>query len=339
MSTLLTDYALLAHNTFGIDARSRYAAVLEHAEDLPALLADPRVAGLPRLVLGGGSNVILTRDFDGLTVLTRIAGRSLVAQTPDAWLVQAGAGEVWHDFVAWTIDRGWGGLENLALIPGTVGAAPIQNIGAYGLELAERFAWCQAFDTVSGELVTLDRAACRFAYRDSLFKQAPAGRYIVVSVTFRLPRPWQPVTQYADVAQELALRHIAQPSPRDIFDAVIAIRRRKLPDPALTGNVGSFFKNPIVSADTRATLLTRHPGLVSYPQADGSYKLAAGWLIDQCGWKGCALGPVAVHERQALVLINRGGARGSDVLALAQAIMDDVRSRFGVRLEPEPVIL
>ena len=331
------DVSLQALNTFGLAARAVFFAGLESPHQLPHLMTHPAWHG-PRLVLGGGSNLILAGDFAGLVVQVCITGRELLADQRDAWLVRAGAGENWHAFVQWTLAQGWPGLENLALIPGTVGAAPVQNIGAYGVELAERFHALDAVDLATGHTVTFDRAACRFGYRDSLLKRA-AGRYLVTAVTFRLPKPWRPVLGYADVAQELAAQQISTPSPAQIAAAVIAIRQRKLPNPNQIGNVGSFFKNPVVAATTGAALLARYPALAHYPQADGRIKLAAGWLIEQCGWKGRALGLVGVHDQQALVLVNRGGARGADVLRLAAAIQASVHDTFGVELEPEPVIL
>ena len=257
----------------------------------------------------------------------------------DAWFVRAGAGENWHDFVSWTLERGWPGLENLALIPGTVGAAPVQNIGAYGLEMAERFHTLEAVDLETGETVVLDRAACQFGYRDSVFKREAAGRSLITAVTFQLPKHWRPITGYADVARELEAPGIIQPTAREVADAVIALRLRKLPDPAHIGNAGSFFKNPRIDAQAFQNLVARYPDLPHYPQPDGTVKLAAGWLIERCGWKGKTLGPVGVYERQALVLVNRGGARGEDVLRLARAIQASMRATFGVDLELEPVML
>jgi len=339
MADLIADFSLLPHNTFGLDVRARYACLLEHPSQVADLLAEPRLHGLPRLVLGGGSNVVLSGRFEGVVWLMRLRGRRLVREDQHAYYVEAAAGESWHELVAWTLQQGWPGLENLALIPGTVGAAPIQNIGAYGLELAERFASLQAIDLDSGQMVEFDGAACQFGYRDSFFKNDGRGRFVIVAVTLRLPKAWQAGAAYADVRQALTEGGIDAPSAQDIFDAVVAIRRAKLPDPALLGNAGSFFKNPLVSADQYAALKAREPGLVAYPQADGEFKLAAGWLIDQCGWKGRALGAAAVHDRQALVLVNRGGANGADILALARAIQDSVRLRFGVELEAEPSVV
>jgi len=336
MYQVLTDHPLQSANSFGIAARSRYAVEIRDEAELPAVLADPRFAGMPRRLLGGGSNVVLTGDFDGLTLLMRIPGRRLAGESAEAALVEAGAGEVWHELVAWTIAQGRPGLENLALIPGTVGAAPIQNIGAYGVELEERFERLRAFDTAAGGFVTLNRAACRFSYRDSLFKREPE-RWIVTSVTLRLPRPWTPVTTYPDLARVFGDRQDV--TAAEIFDAVVAVRRQKLPDPAVIGNAGSFFKNPIVPGAQYRDLAAAFPGIVGYPQPDGRVKLAAGWLIDRCGWKGRAVGRAAVHDRQALVLVNRGGATGAEILDLARQIQGDVQAIYGVALEPEPVIL
>lgn len=338
LPAIQTDADLSALNTFGLPARAARLATIEQADQVRALMAEPAWAATPRLVLGGGSNLVLTRDFPGLVLRVVIPGRRRVAEDGQAWYVAAGGGENWHEFVRWTLAQGWPGLENLSLIPGTVGAAPVQNIGAYGLELAERFAWLDALDLATGEVRRLDRAACRFAYRDSLFKQE-AGRYLILEVCLVLPKPWRAVTRYGEVAAELAASRIAEPTPLDISDAVIRIRRRKLPDPAAIGNVGSFFKNPVVEAHRHAELAALYPALPAYPQTDGRFKLAAGWLIDQCGWKGRALGPVGTHAGQALVLVNRGGARGEDVLRAAAAIQADVRMRFGVVLEMEPVLI
>jgi len=253
--------------------------------------------------------------------------------------VEAGAGESWHGLVQWTLAQGLPGLENLALIPGTVGAAPVQNIGAYGVELKDRFESLDAVDLVTGRTVTLDAAACRFGYRDSVFKQHLAGKSVITRVRFRLPRPWLPVLGYLDLERKRAETGITEPDARTIFNWVCAIRRAKLPDPAVIGNAGSFFKNPVVSAEQCRDIIDRDPEVVHYPLPDGSAKLAAGWLIDACGWKGKAVGGAAVYDKQALVLVNRGGATGGEVVTLARAIQESVYGRFGIRLEPEPVVV
>ncbi|WP_269799008.1 UDP-N-acetylmuramate dehydrogenase [Thauera phenolivorans] len=337
-AAITDDVDLSALNSFGLPARAAHLVRLRSIDQLRELVAAPGWADTPRLVLGGGSNLIFTGDRPGFVLKVELGGRRLLGEDAAGWLIEAGAGENWHEFVRWTLAQGWPGLENLSLIPGTVGAAPIQNIGAYGLEMADRFDSLDAVDLATGALRVFRREACGFGYRDSVFKRAP-GRWLIAAVRFRLPRAWQPRTGYADVAAELAARGIAAPSALDVSDAVIAIRRRKLPDPARIGNAGSFFKNPVVARAAFERLAALHPGVPHYPQADGSVKLAAGWLIERAGWKGRDLGPVGSFERQALVLVNRGGATGADVRRIADAIRADVAAHFGVELEPEPVFV
>ncbi|MBF8176075.1 UDP-N-acetylmuramate dehydrogenase [Herminiimonas contaminans] len=332
-------YSLRHLNTFGVAASAQaYLPVTDPAQ-LEQVRQDAMLAALPRLVLGGGSNILLTRDFPGLVLHMGIKGIEIIGEDETATYVRAAAGENWHQFVLWTLEHGLGGLENLSLIPGSVGAAPIQNIGAYGIEIKDRFHALTLFDFATGEQRVLDKAACRFAYRDSVFKHELRDRAVVLDVTFALPKQWQPNVRYADVAHELAARLITEPTAQDISAAVIAIRTRKLPDPAVIGNAGSFFKNPVVTPAQRDSLLQRYPQMVNYAQPDGSVKLAAGWLIDQCGWKGRTAGAAGVYENQALVLINRGGASGADIAQLAAAIQADVAQRFDVQLEPEPIFL
>ena len=339
MSPVRQNVALSGLNTLALPSHASRFAEITAGDQLATLAQDDRT---PRFVLGGGSNLVLTGDFAGLMLHIAIPGRELIGEDADAWYVRAGAGEDWHDFVRWTLAQGWPGLENLSLIPGTVGAAPIQNIGAYGLEVAERFDSLTAIDMQGGELRQFDRNDCRFGYRDSIFKQEGwhlEGRYVITQVTFRLPKVWQPLTRYADLAGELAAQEITSPNARQIAGAVIAVRRRKLPDPANLPNAGSFFHNPVVSAETSKRLLAAHPDLPHYPQADGCCKLAAGWLIEQSGWKGKNLGAAGMYEKQALILVNHGGATGNDVLALMRAVQADVAERFGVTLTPEPIFL
>jgi len=331
------DVSLRPFNTFGVDVSAALFARVRSVEDLQRVLADRRVAGAPLLTLGGGSNVLFTQDFDGCVLKVEIPG---VQHNDDGarWLVQVGAGENWHAIVEGLMDRNMPGLENLALIPGSVGAAPIQNIGAYGVELAERFERLQAWDFGTRSVQTLTADQCRFGYRDSIFKRASESR-LILSVTLALPRQWTPVTGYTDIASELRSLNITQPQPRDVFNAVVAVRRRKLPDPAAVGNAGSFFKNPVISRQQRSTLIERHPSMVSYDIGGGRYKLAAGWLIDACGLKGTVRGRAAVYDRQALVLVNLGGATGEEILALAREVQDAVRAKFGIELEPEPRVI
>ena len=325
-------------NTLALPGRAaRYLKITEAGQ-----LAGVARADTPRFILGGGSNLVLTGDFAGLLLHMAIPGRQLLAEDGEAWYVEAGAGENWHDFVQWTLAQGWPGLENLSLIPGTVGAAPIQNIGAYGLEAGERLHRVRYWDFARQTFAEMSAAECAFGYRDSVFKQRGwhlDGSIAIVSVTFRLPKAWQANCRYADVAQELAARKIITPCAQAIADAVIAVRQRKLPDPLRTPNAGSFFHNPVVSAAQAAALKAAHPALPSYPQPDGRVKLAAGWLIEQAGWKGKAIGPVGMYEKQALVLVNHGGARGEDVQRTMAAVQADVNQRFGVVLTPEPIFL
>jgi UDP-N-acetylmuramate dehydrogenase len=327
---LIPDLDLTGRNTLALRARSRWGLEITMPEQLPALLAQ----GQPVRVLGGGSNVVLAEDFDGITALVALKGRS-ISEEADAFLVDAAAGETWHDLVAYTVELGIGGLENLALIPGTVGAAPVQNIGAYGAELADFFDSLTAYDRPTGQTVTLDRAACRFAYRHSLFKDE-ADRYVVLSVRLRLPRLWAPNLGFAGLSE---LAEAPEITPRRVMDRVIALRQSKLPDWRTTPNAGSFFQNPIVSLDEARPVLDEFPSAPSYPQADGRTKLSAGWLIEKSGLKGFRMGPVGISDRHALVLVNHGGGVQSDIAALATHVKQTVKTRFGVQLHEEPVFL
>ena len=343
--------ALQRYNTFGIAARAERLVRLRSVEQLQALVRQPGWRPDQVFILGGGSNIIFTGDVRRLVLKVELEGLRLLQDDAKGWLVEAAAGESWHGLVTWTLAQGWPGLENLALIPGTVGAAPVQNIGAYGVELQDRFHSLDAVDLHTGELFTLDAAQCGFAYRDSVFKHVPpagggyglAGRALIVRVRFWLPKPWQPVLDYLDLQRKMADTGIGRPTARQVADWVCAIRRAKLPDPAVIGNAGSFFKNPTVTAEQCADIIGRDPQVVHYPMPDGSVKLAAGWLIDACGWKGKTVGHAGVYEQQALVLVNRGDAQhpctGGEVMTLARAIQTSVYERFGIRLEPEPVVV
>lgn len=343
--------ALQPYNSFGIVARALRLARVRDESGLRELMASAEWPALtreaPPFVLGGGSNLVVTGDIKPLVLKVEITGRRLVSETDKGWVVEAGAGEIWHDTVRWSLDQGWPGLENLALIPGCVGASPVQNIGAYGVELQDRFHELDAIDLHTGQTFTLNAAQCGFGYRDSVFKHTPAGetglglagRAVITRVRFWLPKPWKPVLGYADLERKMAETGCTNPDARQIFDWVCAIRRAKLPDPAVIGNAGSFFKNPTVSVEQCADIIAREPKVVHYPMADGSIKLAAGWLIDACGWKGRGVGNAGVYEKQALVLVNRGGATGGEVMTLAKAIQTSVYERFGILLEPEPVVV
>jgi len=332
MLRLLSDFDLRSHNTLGVPARSRFGVVVTDAAILPDLFEAAAGRGLPVRVLGGGSNVVLSPDYDGITALMATTGRSIVAAGPAGTVVEAAAGENWHGLVEWTIGQGLGGLENLAGIPGSVGAAPIQNIGAYGVELADRFDSLVALDTASRQLRRFEKEACRFAYRDSIFKHE-RGRYVVVSVRVRLPQPWEPVLTYPGLS---GLDPAAGADARAVMQAVLSLRGSKLPDWRVTPNVGSFFHNPIVSSEAAAALAAANPGAPAWPLAGGRAKLSAAWLIERAGLKGLRMGPVGVSEKHALVLVNYGGGTATDLLALSNHIKGEVGARFGVSLVEEP---
>jgi len=326
---------LTAFNTLGLPSVAAQYVRLTDMAQLPAL---SRLAAQADgvWVLGGGSNVVLPARVSGLVAQVGLTGVRLLASAPDAWVVEAAAGESWHGLVRTCLENGWHGLENLALIPGTVGAAPVQNIGAYGVELRDVLWEVSAWDVARGQSVTMRADACGFGYRDSRFKHDAPGRWLITSVRLRLPRPWRPVLDYPDLRARV---NTVAPTPQQVFESVCAIRRAKLPDPAELGNAGSFFKNPVVDAACYERLKARFAGLPGHAQADGRYKLSAAWLIEQCGWKGRRLGPVGMHARQALVLVNHGGACAAEVMSLAAAVQASVRARYGVPLEPEPVVI
>ncbi|EKP0278122.1 UDP-N-acetylmuramate dehydrogenase [Aeromonas bestiarum] len=326
----LTPHAsLLTLNTLALDAHCLWLAEVAQVDDLQQLVTQPELTDLPRLVLGGGSNVLFCNDFAGLVVLNRLKGIQLQDEG-EHWLLHVAAGEEWHQLVCHALQQGWYGLENLALIPGTVGAAPVQNIGAYGVELASFCAYVEAFNWQSGQLERIDAADCHFGYRDSIFKHEYQDSHFITAVGLRLPKAWTPVLGYGPLA---ALGDA--PTAQAIFDTVCATRRAKLPDPAVLGNAGSFFKNPVVTRALADTLKQQYPHMPCYPAGEGQAKLAAGWLIDQCSLKGFAIGRAAVHQEQALVLVNLGGASAMELIALAAHVRDSVEQKFGVVLEHE----
>jgi len=342
-------------NSFGIAAKALTLIRVRSEADIVAVLQDPALRAAPKFILGGGSNIVLTGDVKPLVLKVEIMGKRLVSENAKAWIVEAGAGENWHDLVTWTLQNGYSGLENLALIPGTVGASPVQNIGAYGVELQDRFESLDAVDLTSGQTFSLNAAQCAFGYRDSVFKHSStvrssglpgfglADKALITRVRFSLPKAWKPVLGYADIDKKRLQSGVDAPDPLQIYEWICDIRRAKLPDPKVIGNAGSFFKNPTVSPEQCADIIQRDPKIVHYRLADGSVKLAAGWLIDACGWKGKSVGNAGVYDKQALVLVNRGGASnpvtGGEVMTLARAIQTSVYERFGIRLEPEPVVV
>jgi UDP-N-acetylmuramate dehydrogenase len=334
MLVIKENISIKPYNTFAIDVKAKYFAVINAIEDLEAVFSTTLSKAEKLLILGGGSNLLFTNDFDGLVLKLNIKGISVQAED-DYTLVTAGAGEVWHDFVKFCVGEGFAGVENLSLIPGTVGASPIQNIGAYGVELKDVFHSCLAYEISSGTLKTFHFSECNFAYRDSVFKNELKGKYIIVSVTFKLAKEASLKTSYGAIKDELIKREIHLPTIADISDVVSAIRVSKLPDPSTIGNAGSFFKNPIIDATAFAVLQNKFPEVVNYPLASGEIKLAAGWLIEQCGFKGVVEGQTGTWHNQALVIVNRGSATGQEVYNFSEKIIKTVQAKFDVLLERE----
>jgi len=331
---MLRNVSLRPFNTFGIDVTAKAMAQVTTMDALQEVLEHHRRTKEELLILGGGSNILFTRNVDGLVLVNELEGIDIVHENEESVIVKAGAGVVWHDLVIHCVAQGWGGIENLSLIPGKVGAGPMQNIGAYGVELREVFMELEAIHINSGERQVLSNADCRFGYRESVFKRDLRGQHVITSVTLRLSKQPNLNTSYGAISQELEQMGVHQPSVADVSRAVINIRRSKLPDPAELGNAGSFFKNPVVAEDVAQQLRYSHPDLPSYP-ADGGVKLAAGWLIEKCGWKGKVVGNTGSHRDQALVLVNYGNATGQEIFQLSEKIMQSVRDTFGVELERE----
>ncbi|MBX8623461.1 UDP-N-acetylmuramate dehydrogenase [Pseudomonas glycinae] len=327
--------SLKPFNTFGVDVRAQLFAEAHSDADVREALAYASAHDVPLLVIGGGSNLLLTADIPALVLRMASRGIRVISDDGNRVVIEAEAGEPWHPFVQHTLAQGFSGLENLSLIPGTAGAAPMQNIGAYGVEIKDVFAGLTALDRQTGELRDFSLEECRFAYRDSVFKQQP-GRWLILRVRFALNRVAHLHLEYGPVRQRLTEQGIEQPTPTDVSRAICSIRSEKLPDPAVLGNAGSFFKNPLVSAAVVAQIKAQHPDLVAYAQPDGQMKLAAGWLIERAGWKGFREADAGVHKLQALVLVNYGAATGLQLLDLAQRIQKDIAERFNVELEMEP---
>ena len=324
--------------TFGVDATARRLVQLESMQDITALTGGS-FSPERDLVLGGGSNILFTADVGGTVFLNRIKGRNIVEDDGDSVLIDVAAGESWHELVLWSLQQGFCGLENLSLIPGLTGAAPMQNIGAYGVELSDLLESVEALDWAAGRMLRIDHHDCRFAYRDSRFKSEEPDRFLIVSCRLRLQRKCKPNISYAGLSKELQAMNIVEPGAREISDAVIRIRRRKLPNPEFIGNAGSFFKNPKIDAEQAEVLRTRHQGIPIHLASANTAKLSAAWMIDQCGWKGYREGDAGVSEQHALVLVNHGCAHGMQILKLSRRVSDSVFERFGIRLEREPRVV
>ena len=335
---ILENISLKAYNSFGLDAKARFFVEVNGLVQLQKVL---ELKAYPKkFILGGGSNILIVKDIDALVIHIALKGIAVVQEDGDFVEIKAMAGENWHQLVLWSLDQGYGGLENLSLIPGQVGTAPIQNIGAYGVELKDVFQSCEAMEIKSGELLGFDREACRFGYRDSIFKQAAKDRYIITSVNLKLTkRDHRLHTAYGAIEEQLRERGIVYPDIRDVSDAVIAIRREKLPDPKELGNSGSFFKNPLIPKKKFEKLQRDYPKVPFFEMDRDNFKIPAGWLIEQCGLKGKRFGHVGVHEKQALVLVNHGGGSGGELLELAELVQAEVKKKFGLEIQPEVNII
>lgn len=339
MLPLRENVNLKPYNTFGIDALCSYFAELHSVTDFLELMKQEVYKTQPKLIVGGGSNLLFTKDFEGLVIKNNIKGIALVYEDAHEVLIRAAAGENWHGLVMYCIENRYAGLENLSLIPGCVGASPMQNIGAYGVEIKEVFEELEAYSLASGEKRIFKKQECGFGYRESVFKHQYKNQYLITAVTFRLKKNAVLNTTYGAINAELEAMHISQPTIKDVSDAVIRIRQSKLPDPKVTGNAGSFFKNPEVSESKYTELKARFDTLVAYPLPNGHYKLAAGWLIEKCGLKGFEMNGAAVHAKQALVLINKNHCQGRDVFELSSYVLKKVFDTFGVTLEREVNII
>lgn len=330
---------LKPYNTLNISARARYFASIESSDQLQDILRHPESSGLSIRIIGGGSNILFVDDYDGLVLHIAIKGREVIDETDDHVWLKVGAGENWHQTVRYCIDNGWGGIENLSLIPGTVGAAPIQNIGAYGVELAEVFEWLEGMDIEGRAMRRYEKEFCEFGYRDSIFKGELKGIVIVTQVVLKLSKNPKLNTSYGAIQSELTNRDITDPTIEDISDVVIDIRNSKLPNPKTLGNAGSFFKNPVIDENRYQQITQQYPNAPGYPMEDGKVKVPAGWLIEEAGWKGKVVGNTGTYKQQALVIVNHGGATGDEILQLADDIQQSVEDLFGIALVPEVNII
>jgi UDP-N-acetylmuramate dehydrogenase len=338
MLQIQRNVSLKNFNTFGVEAIAAYFVEINHKDELAELFLDPQWKAMKTLVLGGGSNLLLVNDFDGLVIRINIRGIEHRINHNEVF-IEAGAGEVWNDLVNFCVTRGYAGIENLSLIPGSVGASPVQNIGAYGVELQDVFFSCCAFEVATGQFKTFTKAGCKFGYRESIFKSELKDLYIIVSVKLQLSLIPHFNLNYGAIEQELANRGVTSPTIKDVSQVVSHIRVSKLPDPSTIGNAGSFFKNPVIDANAFEIIQSKFPEIVNYPVGNHEVKLAAGWLIEQCGWKGKVVGHTGTWKNQALVLVNHGGATGLEVYTLSSQIIDSVYTKFGVMLQREVNII
>lgn len=335
MPQIIERASLKEYNTFGIETKAQYFTEVNNVEELMSVLRDEQFASIPTMILGGGSNLLFTQDFQGLVIKNNITGINKVSEDEHAVLLKVGAGENWHEFVLYAIDQSLGGIENLSLIPGTVGAAPMQNIGAYGVEIKDVFESLEAVNKETLEIEIFDVEDCKFGYRQSVFKNVLKDKYIITSVSFRLTKQHTLNTSYGAIEETLSDEGVSDPTIREVSNAVIKIRQSKLPDPKEIGNAGSFFKNPVISSIAHEGLKAEFPDIPGYELPGDEVKVPAAWLIQNCGWKGKRLGDIGVHKNQALVLVNYGGGKGADLKQLAQDIQQSVADKFGIELEME----
>ena len=326
-------------NTFGIEVYCDYFVEINEVKDFLELLSHPIYLSQPKLIIGGGSNLLFTKDFKGVVIKNNLKGIKVISETSNEVIVKAAAGETWHEFVLWCLDNNYAGLENLSLIPGCVGASPMQNIGAYGVEIKDVFAELEAHSVLTGEKKIFSKSECEFGYRESVFKHKHRNEFLITSVSFKLKKEASVNTSYGAINDELQAMNVSMPGIKDVSAAVINIRKSKLPDPKVMGNAGSFFKNPEVAAKKYSELKSKFEALVAYPLDNGNFKLAAGWLIEQCGLKGYEKNGAAVHAKQALVIVNKNHAKGEDVFNLSSYIIKQVAEKFGVNLEREVNII
>lgn len=336
---ILENQSLKKLNTFGIDASAKYFTEFSSIENIHEILSDARYFTLNKLILGGGSNLLFSKNFDGIVLKNNLKGIELINEDANYYYVRSAAGEAWHSFVMYCIENNFAGLENLSLIPGNVGASPMQNIGAYGVELKDHFYELEAYHIADKTIHTFNNSDCKFGYRESVFKRELKNQYIIISVTFRLLKKPKLNTSYGAIEKELEAMNVKEINIQAISKAVCNIRRSKLPNPAEIGNAGSFFKNPEVERGKYEFIKISYPEIVGYELENGNVKLAAGWLIEQCGWKGRTIGDAGVHKLQALVLVNYGSAKGTEIFDLSQQILDSVKVKFGVELEREVNII
>ncbi len=336
---VIENYPLIKLNTFGIDVKAKYFTSINTVNELIEIKKSEKFKDHELLILGGGSNILFTKDFNGLVILNNIKGKEIVDQNDDSIILKIGAGENWHELVMYCVDNGWGGIENLSLIPGNTGTAPMQNIGAYGVEIKETFVELEALEISSGKIVKFSNSECEFGYRESVFKNKMKNKYIILNITLELNKNPILNINYGDVKAILETKKIETPTIKDVSNAIISIRQRKLPDPKKIGNSGSFFKNPIIDINLLKLIEKKYPNVVSYKINENKFKIAAGWMIEKAGWKGKKFNNFGVHENQALVLVNYGLANGKEIFNLSEKIILDIKEKFGITLEREVNII